>query len=53
MFIPVRKRLGTGHIVIAFVFGVGASIYAWSPIIKEQIDKEKQAQTSKQPQDKS
>lgn len=53
MYIPVRRRMKTGQIIVAFVFGVGATIYAWTPIIKEQIEKQKLKPTPNEPEPKT
>lgn len=41
MYIPIRKSMGMGQLFAACTVGVFISLYAWSPIIKEQIEKEK------------
>lgn len=50
MFIPIRRGLKTSQILIAFVCGVGASIYAWTPIIREDIQKKKKSQAANEPE---
>ena len=35
----LRKRVPTGHVIFALVFGVGSGIYIYQPIFEEQARK--------------
>lgn len=39
MYIPIRRRLPISQIFLACAAGVGATIYVWAPILKEQANK--------------
>lgn len=41
MFIPIRQRIGLGQLLLAGAAGVFIQLYAWSPIMKEKLEKEK------------
>lgn len=44
MFIPIRNRVGLRNLFVAGAVGVLVSYYVWEPILKEQIEKEKEKQ---------
>lgn len=60
MFIPVRKRMKTSQIFLACAAGLVATFYVWTPILREQANKQKaldnsteESQPQPQPQSKS
>lgn len=41
MYIPIRKRIGLGELLIVGAVGVCIQLYAWAPTIQEKLEKEK------------